>query len=165
MSDILFSEKQYFRQYWIWMVLMALNVFTLYVTWSQLYRGVPVGNNPASNMELLFIILLMLLINLLFAVVCLETTIDREGIHYRFFPLINRKRTIRWDEITEVKVRKYNPLLEYGGWGIRIGLFGKGGAVNVSGNMGLQIVRKKGRPLLIGTQKPEELEKVIAAYA
>lgn len=164
MSEILFSEKQYFRQYWIWIVLMAMNLFALYTTWSQLYRGVPVGNHPASDPELLFFIALMLLINLLFAMMRLESTIDEEGIHYRFFPFIGM-RTIRWDEISEVQVRKYNPLLEYGGWGIRIGLFGKGGALNVSGNMGLQINMKNGKRLLIGTQKPEELEKVIAVYA
>lgn len=165
MNEVLFSEKQYFRQYWIWIALMALNLFTLYVTWSQLYRGVPVGNNPVSDKELLFYILLMFMINLLFAMMRLETTINREGIHYRFLPFINRMRTIRWDEISEAEVRKYNPLIEYGGWGIRIGLFGKGGALNVSGNMGLQIILKNGRRLLIGTQKPEDLNKAIAAYA
>jgi hypothetical protein len=58
--------------------------------------------------------------------------------------------------LAEVKVREYRPLAEYGGWGVRG--FGKNRALNVSGNFGLQLVMKDGAKMLIGTQKPQELE-------
>ena len=40
-----------------------------------------------------------------------------------------------------------------------MGFKGKGVAYNVSGNKGLQIVLKSCKKILIGTQKPEEIEK------
>jgi len=42
-----------------------------------------------------------------------------------------------------------------------LGLFGKGRALNMSGNMGLQLELKDGKKLLIGTQKFEELEQLL----
>ena len=54
-------------------------------------------------------------------------------------------------------VRQYSPLLEYGGWGMRIGLFGKGKAWNISGDKGLQLEFTNQKKLLIGTNQPEEL--------
>ena len=51
--------------------------------------------------------------------------------------------------------------MEYGGWGLRYGFFGKGRALNVSGNTGLQIEFNNGKRLLIGTNKPRELKEVL----
>ncbi|MDQ1088364.1 hypothetical protein [Siphonobacter sp. SORGH_AS_1065] len=53
-------------------------------------------------------------------------------------------------------------MTEYGGWGLRLGLFGKGIAFNVSGNKGLQLEFIDHKKLLIGTNKPEELTKVLS---
>lgn len=39
-----------------------------------------------------------------------------------------------WSLLTKLYVRQYAAIKEYGGWGIRPGLFGKGKAYNVSGN-------------------------------
>ncbi|MBX2959059.1 MAG: hypothetical protein KF732_03800 [Flavobacteriales bacterium] len=58
-------------------------------------------------------------------------------------------------------VRQYSPLTEYGGWGIRLGLFGKGTAYNVSGNKGLQLEFTNNKKLLIGTNKPNELTETL----
>lgn len=90
----------------------------------------------------------------------LMTTVDDKAIYYRFPPFVNSEKSLTKDDISEVYVRKYKPLTEYGGWGYRVRP-GKGRALNVSGNMGLQIIRKNGKALLIGTQKPKELEKAI----
>lgn len=87
----------------------------------------------------------------------LESRVDERGVHYRFFPFHITMRLKTWDEIENAYVRIYRPIPEYGGWGIRFG-FGKGMALNVSGNVGLQIVYKNGKKLLLGTNKGEELE-------
>jgi hypothetical protein len=58
-------------------------------------------------------------------------------------------------------VRQYNPITEYGGWNISIGLFGKGQAFNVSGNKGLQLIYDNGKKFLTGTQGPEEPEQLL----
>jgi hypothetical protein len=61
-------------------------------------------------------------------------------------------------------VRKYNAIAEYGGWGWRLGLFGKGTAYNISGNEGLQLEFINGKKLLIGTQKLEALSGIVEKY-
>jgi hypothetical protein len=63
--------------------------------------------------------------------------------------------------LTKSYVRQYSPIAEYGGWGLRLGLFGKGQAYNVSGDKGLQLEFTTGQRLLIGTNKPEELNTVL----
>ncbi|NVL91956.1 MAG: hypothetical protein HWN71_02845 [Desulfobacterales bacterium] len=53
----------------------------------------------------------------------------------------------------------YNPLKDYGGWGIR---YGRGGrAYNVSGNRGVYLELSNGKSLLIGSLQPEELARAI----
>lgn len=72
-----------------------------------------------------------------------------------------RYKKISWDRISKAFVRQYNPITEYGGWGLRLGLLGKGKAFNVSGNKGLQLVYDNGKRFLLGTQRPEEVERVL----
>ncbi|MGI4862562.1 MAG: hypothetical protein ACRYFZ_01470 [Janthinobacterium lividum] len=57
--------------------------------------------------------------------------------------------------------RTYSPLGDYGGWGIR-GL-PSNLAYNVWGQAGLQLIFQSGNKLLLGTQQPEELRKVLVA--
>jgi hypothetical protein len=52
--------------------------------------------------------------------------------------------------------------MEYGGWGIKYGFGGQGLVYNVSGEIGLQLKFKEGEPLLIGTQKGEEIKQILA---
>lgn len=61
----------------------------------------------------------------------------------------------------KVYVRKYLPLREYGGWGLRWGIFGSGTAYNISGNMGIQLVLQNGKKILVGTQKAEECRRIL----
>ena len=105
--------------------------------------------------------LLVLILPLLFLLFRLETRISNEGIHVRFFPFHLTYRFYSWETIRLSYVRSYNAIAEYGGWGIRFGIFGKGKAFNVSGNRGLQLEFMDGRKLLIGTNRPEELDKVL----
>jgi len=55
--------------------------------------------------------------------------------------------------------RAYNPIPEYGGWGIRTGQRGR--AFNMRGNEGVQLVLASGKRVLIGSQRPEELARAI----
>src|SRR5690606_41120216 len=91
----------------------------------------------------------------------LETKIKNDGIFVRFFPFHISFKYYPWDEISSSFVRKYSPLVEYGGWGWRFSLFGSGTAYNVSGNMGLQLIFTNKKKLLIGTKKPDQLTEVL----
>ena len=77
----------------------------------------------------------------------------------KLFPFHLAFKHYPWEMISKAEVRKYNPITEFGGWGYRWG-FG-GTAVNISGNMGLQLDLSNGKKLLIGTQGPDELRSVL----
>jgi hypothetical protein len=88
------------------------------------------------------------------------------GRHYTpFFPL--RQKHIPWSEVKKAHVREYLPLSEYGGWGAPLvhsavyrGM-GTSRALTTKGKEGLQLHLTDGRFLLIGTQKREELQRVL----
>jgi len=158
-DEILFRENQKFNQWWIWILLIGVNGLTGYGVIQQVMLGQPYGDHPGSNSELLLVFGLTLLIAFLFFSLKLETVITRDGIDVKFFPFYLKFRHYSWPEIQKLYVRKYNPIMEYGGWGIRG--FGRNRALNVSGNMGLQLELKEGNRLLIGTRKAEELGDVL----
>lgn len=156
-----FKEQQYFRQSWLWILLTGINGLFIFGLVKQVLFGEVFGNNPMNNETLIIITMITLVITISFIFIRLETVIDQVGIHYQYFPFQTTVKTITWDRISKSYVRQYNPIAEYGGWGLRLGLFGSGQAFNVSGNQGLQIVYDNGKKFLIGTQKPNEIIAVL----
>ncbi|UJH92407.1 hypothetical protein LZ575_07780 [Antarcticibacterium sp. 1MA-6-2] len=92
----------------------------------------------------------------------LETRIDSRGVTARFNPFKFFTKHYYWKDIDNIFVRKYSPIAEYGGWGVR-GL-GKAKAYNIKGNNGIQIVTKNKKSFLIGTQQPEVARRIINYY-
>lgn len=101
----------------------------------------------------------LIILILMFLYGYLKTDIDESGIKIEMKILFKFGRIIRWDEIQTIKVDKYRPILEFGGWGYRIGW--KSVAYNCRGNDGLIIMLKNGRKVVVGTQKPDELRKFL----
>lgn len=159
MSKILFKEAQRFNQKWIIIIIAIPLIVTVWGVVQQVILGKPFGNNPAPDWAVLLTLLIPILLILFFFRLTLHTRIDKNGIIYRFAPIQRKERWIKWSDVKEAHVRKYKPIAEYGGWGFRNGRSGK--ALNTSGNMGLQIVFTDGKRLLLGTGKPEELERAL----
>ncbi len=160
--DTLFEERQRFTQWWLWVLLLAVNLPFLYGIYQQIIMGVPFGDKPMSDMGLLLSAGLTILITGSLLLVKLDTFIYKDRIEIRFFPLQLKTLIYSWDEIEDAQVRTYAPLKEYGGWGLRYSFNGHGKALNVSGNKGLQLVLKDGKKLLIGTNMPEEMADALA---
>jgi hypothetical protein len=167
-STLDFHEQQQFRQPWVWLLLLiiAVGVGSMFAhgIYTQLYLGQAWGDRPMSDTALVVSATLSTLITaglaLLFYTLKLVTIVYPEGIHIRFFPLSSRH--IPFDNIISCKVRTYKPIREYGGWGIRFSR--KGRAYNVSGDRGVQLELTKGTPVLIGSQKAEQLADAINKY-
>lgn len=155
-SEVLFTEKQRFRQWWIWLALFLANGALLYRVYSVL-----INNQQPADTETIVATLVVTALALLVAALLyytrLETIIKKDGIYVRFLPFHFKFKRYSWDILTKSYVRTYNPILEYGGWGLRFGLIKKGIAYNVSGNQGLQLEFNNGKKLLIGTNKPDEI--------
>lgn len=157
-NPVLFSEKQKFRQWWIWIILLTLNGFFLFGIYVQVIGGKQFGDKPMSDGGLIFSALMLLIITLLIARFQLETVLKKDGMYVRFFPFLFKFKFYPWKDISRIYIRQYSPIKEYGGWGIRFGIFGSGKAYNISGNYGIQIIFTDGKKLLLGTQMPQQWE-------
>lgn len=159
-----FSEVQRFNQWWLQLINLSLLIFLLYALYQWFFAKEAVGNVMANDATGQLVVLFSVVVTpLLLFFMKLESTIDEVGIHYQFLPFHFSIKTIRWSEIARCYTRKYNPIQEFRGWGIR-GSFGKNKAYNVKGNKGIQIVLKTGTKVLIGTQKNTESQQVIDRY-
>ena len=160
-NEILFTERQRFKQWWLWLILLSINSLFLFGTFKQVIGGQQFGDKPMSNLELLITAGLTILLTILFVNFRLETIIKKDGIYVRFFPFHLKFKHFAWEKLTKSFVRQYAPISEFGGWGLRFALFGKRKAFNVSGNKGLQLEFTDNEKLLIGTNKAEELSAVL----
>lgn len=162
MTKVLFSEKQSTKPTWVWMMFLVLLAIFIYTLVMQEFFNKPVGDEPASATVMWLNGGLLLLVFLLIKNMLLRVEIRDDGIYYKYSPIHRKWRTIPFSKIKRAYMRKYSALKEYGGYGVRLGLGGKGRALNVRGNMGLQLeFNDKKSNLLIGTQKPEKLKEAL----
>ena len=164
-QEIYFSEEQRFRQKWLWILLLvstfSITIFFAYGFIRQIILGQPWGDRPMSDISLIIVGLLSITLmggmTYLFYSLKLVTEVRNDCVHIRFFPLSEQR--IPFHNIKKCEVRRYNPIREYGGWGIRYGRKGK--AYNVSGNRGVQLELFQGKNLLIGSARSDELAQAI----
>lgn len=148
-DNVLFKEVQRFRQWWL------LSGIGLLMAWT-IYEIVQKGEKSQSVYTAFILLLIPLVLVLIFT---MNTKITEEGIFVRMFPLIISPKVFTWDDISKAYTRTYKPLDEYMGWGIKGTKQNR--AYNISGKIGLQLELKDGRKVLIGTQKPEEIDEVL----
>jgi hypothetical protein len=147
-----FKETQRFTQWWLWLVLVGSWVVLIYSLATV---------QPQTTIAYFISFVVGMLLPILFWQMRLMTRITEEGIYVRFVPFHFKEQFYPWESIESAQVRTYSPLMEYGGWGIKYGFNGQGKVFNVAGNQGLQLVFKSGEKLLIGTQKPTEIQAAV----
>lgn len=161
-NKILFFEKQKFTQWWLWLILIVVNGGLVVAIITQYLKKNYDVENPITLSGFIIVLSVVLLLTLLFCLFKLETKIQEDGIAVRFFPFHLKFKHFPWDDLSKCYVRKYAPLMEYGGWGLRYGLSNSGVAYNVKGNKGLQLLlTSKNKKILIGTQNPEKIAQVL----
>ena len=158
-QEIVFTERQKFDQWWLWLILAVINGIFLFGLIKQLIFGQQFGNNPLSNTGLALLSLGFLAFTFLFYRLGLYTKIDKHGIYFRFIPFHSAFRFHPWEKITRMQITTFNAFKDYGGWGIRGGR--NGIAYTVSGHTGIDIELINDKKILIGTRKPEEVKKII----
>lgn len=158
---VLFHEEQTFGR-WVYIVLAADLLLVAGITALLIHT-----NEVAEDRVSLFILILILivpgLLTALFWTARLRTEVRPDGLYIRFVPFHRQFKRIAFESIREFYVRRYRPLAEYGGWGIRWWTSGR--AYNVRGNRGVQLVLQNGKQLLIGSQRSEELAAAIESAA
>ncbi|MDF3077314.1 MAG: hypothetical protein K0S09_1203 [Sphingobacteriaceae bacterium] len=157
-EEVYFREKQSFNQWWLYAIVLGVDL----LIFNRLYHQYRLEENLPTSPELYISAAIVLLVTWLIFSSKLETIIKADGIYAKFFPFHWSWRHYKWPDISKCYVRKYSPIAEYGGWGLRLGMLGKGRAFNVSGDKGLQLELSNGKRLLIGTQMPDELTSALA---
>jgi hypothetical protein len=169
MERLIYREEQPFRQSFIPWIMLAAIVFVIgsfaVGFYQQLYLGRPFGDEPMSNNGLIWSsILSFLLLSAVFILILsgvLVTEIWTDGIRFRFTPFIRKMRHIPVSEIASAEVTKYRPIVEFGGWGMRKRFLTRKTAYNISGRIGLRVIKKNGSQVLFGTQKQEEMKRAV----
>ena len=159
-QQTLFWERQHFRQIWLWVVVLGVAA----IFWSgfvaQVLLGNSFGSKPASDIELLILFLLMGLGLPFFFYRMSLTTVVRPGeLQVRFWPFHLRPVRIPLHSLRSYERITYQPIRDYGGWGIRWSTKGK--AYNMLGSEGVLLHFYDKKPLLIGSQKAGELFEAI----
>jgi len=159
----IFLETQKFNQWWLILILIVIGLVGPVIIISD-WQSISEQGSESRIIGIIAIAVELLVVGLILYI-SLKTRIDEVGVHYMFFPLHWKFRLIPWAEIQNCHVRKYKPILEYGGWGMKLGLMKKHGrSITVKGDMGIQLELKTGKKILIGTQKSDQVERTLATY-
>ena len=166
-EEVYFEEKQRLSH---WLV----GVVAVLVILRRIIRLIM--HNKAITFDRIDDVLITVAILLLIYLICvLKTIINKDGIFIKYFPFMGKYIFISWEDIDNVYVRKYRPILESGGWGIRVSPFSVkmlrvGGfsktffsktQYTAHGNRCLQLELKNGKQIIIGTQRPQDIDEII----
>lgn len=151
-QTVYFEEKQHFAA-WVGALLVA-------VALAPAIGALATGEGEAGFTPALLAVATGIAVATLFlSVMALTTVVTDAGIRVKGFVFIDR--LIGFDAIDSAVVRRYRPLVEYGGWGFRLGPSGK--AYNTRGDEGVQLLLRDGGRVLIGSARAQELAHAITA--
>ncbi len=151
--EILFKESQKTDSIWP----LSIAAIVLAFNWWLYFRF---GYTDMTFFYLCLIIVGSL--SLFLSILRLDTEITTSEFRYKLYPFSRSWSVIPLQQISGASIRKYNVIKEFGGRGSRNRKAGR--AITIAGNQGIQLTFKDKHttPLLIGTQKPEEIREVIA---
>lgn len=117
------------------------------------------GSSSSSRLILYGVVTVLFLTAVIVVMlfVRLKTKVTYDGICIIFIPFVRKWKKIAKDDIASYELRKFQAILEYGGYGMRTRRKA-GKAYTISGNIGLQLYLKNGKKLLIGTQKQQAIK-------
>lgn len=149
----MFTDKQKFKNIWIWILMILVNILMGYNMVMQLIFEVPMGDRPTPDFVLVIIFLVPFAILILIKVMYLKVVISQEEVIIRYFPFV--KTVIPMKKIKCITVQEYSALRDYGGWGIRYGI--KGRAYIIHGSKGLNLDLINGENILVGVNSNSDL--------
>lgn len=141
------------------MVLAFPPAALLFITCRQILWHKPWGTPPLSNGGLIFLTVLLVMVYFRLITVKLVTRLRQHELSVGLRGLWRRRR-IALEQIRSAAVVSFNPVVDFGGYGIRSGRRGK--AYIARGNQAVELVLDGGQKVLIGSQNAAELAQKIA---
>ncbi|SDL85833.1 DUF6141 family protein [Sediminibacillus halophilus] len=155
-----YREVQRPRQVWLWGFILLDVAFMWYWFIQQIIFDAPIGSNPAPDaITIVFWLIFGITIPMLFGLLRLIVEVHKDGIYIRFSPFHFQFKKYLLRDLHEYERITYNSLKQFGGWGIRRNAKGEI-AYNLGGKQGI-VLKLKDNTVIIGTQKPEELKKLL----
>ena len=162
MTEVDFREEQRIGVWWLWLAVFLPAAIMLNIFVQQIVLGRPHGSHPGPDW-LVWVLTVFFCVGVptLLLLLRLTVTVNDEGVHVRYYPFV--KRTIPFTDIRSFRARRYQPIREFGGWGIRSGL-GNKSAYNARGDLGVELYLKDMSSIMIGSQRHQELAAAIGKH-
>ncbi len=159
MSNQVFNEKQSYKGSWIMYLILLTEIPTLILMLALFFTT---EDKQEMGIALAVVLTVLALSISLILSISLETRIDQFGIQYKYYPFIRNWRKIPKKEIRNVQVISFNPILDFGGYGLKRNRSTK--LYNILGDEGLLIDTDEKRKILIGTRERKKLEFFLATW-
>ena len=153
MANRVFNETQSYRGTWLMYLILLIELPTLVLLFVLFFQA---EDKSEMGNALIIVISTLYLVFLLIFNLKLELRIDDSGVYYRYFPFIRKWRKIEKEAIKTIKVIRYRPITDFGGWGLKGNQTTK--AYSIMGDQGLLIDSGEKKKIMIGTAKAKELE-------
>ena len=152
-------------------VFIAINIISAVSTAAELSQPVT-WNSIMANYQRLWLvqpweiaipILICLLVAALLLSIRLRWSLTPSEFRFSYFPFVWKEKIYSMEEIDYIQVLKINPLLEFGGWGLRRGRLGK--AYTTSGKYILHVKLLNGKGLNVSVLRPTSASEFLSTHA
>lgn len=159
-QDVAFREVQWMRRVvWVMVLILGITVLSWYSFIQQIILGRPFGSQPGPDWSVwLLWAVFGLVFPAMFYIMRLVVEVRADHVYIRYYPIMRRR--IPLAQIDHVEARRYNPIGEYGGWGIKGWWLGRI-SYTVSGTRGVELTLRNGRRVMIGSRRADELATAI----
>lgn len=158
-ENLIFRETQKFSLAWFWV--FGLSWATALGVMGYTYFDLKTAGKLSNDFYISFFLVIgvLTLVETLFFAAMLVIEVRESGVFIRYIPFHRHFKEIPLDTCIKVQAVTYSPLGDYGGWGIRYAP--KGRCYNCKGTQGVKLEFANGKHIMLGTQKPQELEAAI----
>ncbi|RDV81709.1 DUF6141 family protein [Ammonifex thiophilus] len=141
-----------------WLLLLLL--FLAAVFWIMMLQFFVLSHDPPEYVTPVLWLVFGVIFPLVLGTAYLETVVQEGALYFRYFPYHLSYRCIPFSRLAKSRVRIFDPFGELGRWGIW--WWGADGvAYTVTGNQGVELFLTDGKVVLLGSQRPEELQQVL----
>ena len=140
----------------VWVVLVGNILLFAGACFYQIILGKRFGNHPAPDWVLFSSFLLSILLMVIFLMMRVEVTIDKDKITYTSL-LFNRQRHINWTAVKAVTYYQYTTL----GYGVRYDLKRKAKVYNLNASIAVLFAFNDGSNIGFGTNRYKEIRDYI----
>jgi len=159
-EKVIYQEVQSMPK-WSWFIISIVAISLWVMAFLQLVLGMEIGSTPMPDLDLIIVAVVFgLVMPVAFMLLKLRIVVTDKQIDVGLHPFY--KRRIPFGQIKRIKPADIQPLLEFGGRGIRWN--GAKWGYILGGARGFELELEKGLPVVISTKDADKLSAVFGKY-